>query len=69
MKNLKNMQWFNEPDVWSVENDVLYMPENCPMQVGPVGASPDGNGFKAVFENFELTHLPDMRRLEWLNKK
>lgn len=47
----------------------LYMPENCPMQVGPVGASPDGNGFKAVFENFEVTHLPDMRRLEWLNKK
>lgn len=47
----------------------LYMPDNCPMQVGPVGASPDGNGFKAVFENFELTHLPDMRRLEWLNKK
>lgn len=47
----------------------LYMPDNCPMQVGPVGASPDGNGFNAVFENFELTHLPDMRRLEWLNKK
>lgn len=47
----------------------FYMPDNCPMQVGPVGASPDGNGFKAVFENFELTHLPDMRRLEWLNKK
>lgn len=25
MKNLKNMQWFNEPDVWRVQDEALVM--------------------------------------------
>ena len=39
---------------------------NCPMQVGPVAACPDGQGFKARFSDFKVKHLPDLRRLEWL---
>ena len=33
-----------------------------------MAACPDGNGFKATFENFKIKHLPDQRRLEWLEK-
>lgn len=40
--------------------------DNMPVRVGPVAAAPDGNGFKAVFSNFEVKHLSDARRLEWL---
>lgn len=36
--------------------------------VGMMAASPDGNGFKAVFEDFEVEHLPDLKRLEWLKE-
>lgn len=43
-----------------------WMEDNCPVMVGMMGASPDGTGFKATFEGFEIKHLPDMRRLEWL---
>lgn len=45
-----------------------YFEDNCPVQVGIMGASPDGNGFEAVFENFKVTQLPDQRRMEWANK-
>ncbi len=43
-----------------------WLQDNSPVMVGVMGASPDGNGFKAVFENFSIKHLPDARRLEWL---
>ncbi len=42
--------------------------DNCPVMVGMMGASPDGNGFKARFEHFSIKHLPDMRRLKWLEE-
>ena len=45
-----------------------WMPENCPVHVGMMGASPDGQGFKATFEHFQVKHLPDLRRLQWLEK-
>ena len=45
-----------------------WMPDNCPIKVGVMGASPDGKGFKATFENFQVKHLPDLRRLQWLEK-
>ena len=36
--------------------------------VGLVAACPDGNGFEAKFEHFQVKHLPDQRRAEWLKK-
>lgn len=42
--------------------------DNTPVMVGVMAASPDGCGFKAVFESFAIKHLPDLRRLEWLEK-
>lgn len=45
-----------------------YLQDNTPVQVGFMAASPDGNGFRAIFENFTVIHLPDQRRLEWLKK-
>ncbi len=45
---------------------LAYFLDNKPVMVGMTAASPDGEGFNAVFENFEITHLPDSRRLEWL---
>ena len=46
----------------------LWMQDNCPLQVGPVAACPDGQGFKACFSDFKVKHLPDQRRVEWLKK-
>ncbi len=45
-----------------------WMPDNCPVRVGVMAASPDGDGFKASFENLQVKHLPDSRRLEWLRQ-
>lgn len=46
-----------------------YFEDNIPVQVGLMAASPDGKGFEAIFENFEVKHLPDLRRLEWVAKQ
>ncbi|WP_223598947.1 DUF1349 domain-containing protein [Chryseobacterium sp. GVT01B] len=40
--------------------------DNTPVMVGLMAACPDGQGFNAVFENFKVKHLPDERRLKWL---
>ena len=45
-----------------------WMQDNHPIMVGVMAASPDGDGFKAKFENFSIKHLPDQRRVEWLKK-
>ena len=45
---------------------LAYFPKDCPVMVGLVAASPDGDGFEAVFEKFEIRHLPDQERLNWL---
>lgn len=45
-----------------------WLQDNSPVMVGVMGASPDGKGFNAKFEHFKVTHLPDLRRLEWLKK-
>lgn len=39
---------------------------NHPVKIGMFAACPDGNGFKARFENFTVRHLPDTRRTQWL---
>lgn len=43
-----------------------WMQDNIPMKVGVMGACPDGTGFDVRFENFTVRHLPDSRRLRWL---
>ncbi|MCT2560375.1 DUF1349 domain-containing protein [Chryseobacterium herbae] len=43
-----------------------YLQDNAPVMVGLMAACPDGNGFTAVFEGFKVKHLPDQRRLKWL---
>ena len=43
-----------------------WMADNTPVQIGLTAACPDGEGFKAKFENFQVKHLPDQRRVEWL---
>lgn len=45
---------------------LAYFPDNVPVMVGMTAASPDGNGFDAMFEEFEIKHIPDTRRLKWL---
>ncbi len=45
----------------------LWMQQNTPVMVGLMAACPDGNGFRAKFSDFHVKHLPDTRRLEWLN--
>ena len=45
-----------------------WMQGNHPVMVGIMGACPDGNGFTARFEEFTIKHLPDLRRLQWLEK-
>ena len=45
-----------------------WLQDNTPVMVGVMAACPDGNGFKAKFEHFEIKHLPDQRRLQWLEK-
>lgn len=45
-----------------------WMADNTPMMVGVMGACPDGEGFNVTFEHFQVKHLPDMRRMEWLKQ-
>jgi regulation of enolase protein 1 (concanavalin A-like superfamily) len=51
-----------------IMSNLLYFPQKKMVMVGMMAASPDGDGFEAVFEDFKITHLPDQRRLEWLEK-
>ena len=43
-----------------------WLQDNTPVMVGMMAACPDGEGFTARFEDFEVRHLPDVRRTEWL---
>ena len=45
-----------------------WLQDNTPVQVGLMAACPDGDGFQARFEHFQVKHLPDQRRTEWLRK-
>lgn len=46
---------------------LCHFPDNRVAMVGMMGASPDGDGFDARFDHFKITHLPDQRRLDWLD--
>lgn len=43
-----------------------WMEANRPVKIGMFAACPDGEGFKASFSNFKVSHLPDKVRSEWL---
>lgn len=47
---------------------LAHFPQNTTAKVGLMAASPDGNGFHALFEEFRIKHLPDQRRSEWLEQ-
>ncbi len=47
-------------------SNLCYLQSNKPVMVGMMAASPDGNGFKAIFEDFNVKHIPDSKRIEWL---
>lgn len=72
---IKAVRKLDAVEIFYSLDDVNYvMTRNCPLQdnrpvmVGMMAASPDGQGFEAKFEHFTVKHLPDQRRLEWLNK-
>ena len=48
---------------------IAWLQDNTPVQVGLMAASPDGQGFQASFEHFQVKHLPGQRRVEWLEKQ
>ena len=48
---------------------MCWLQDNVPVMVGLMGASPDGEGFEAIFEDFKVTTFPDQRRLEWAEKQ
>ena len=47
-------------------SNLCHFAGNTPVHIGMMAASPDGDGFKAVFEDFKIKHLPDAVRMEWL---
>lgn len=47
---------------------LAYFPDKVPVMAGMFAASPDGDGFEALFEDFTIKHLPDLRRDIWLKK-
>ncbi|RFM31426.1 DUF1349 domain-containing protein [Chitinophaga silvisoli] len=72
---IKAVRRLDAVEIFYSFDDVNYvMTRNCPLQdnhpvmVGMMAASPDGQGFEAKFENFTVKHLPDERRVQWLNK-
>jgi regulation of enolase protein 1 (concanavalin A-like superfamily) len=72
---IKAVRRLDAVEIFYSFDDVNYvLTRNCPLQdnhpvmVGLMAASPDGQGFEAKFENFTVKHLPDLRRVQWLNK-
>lgn len=47
-------------------SNLCYLKARVPVKVGMMAASPDGDGFKAIFEGFTIKHLADLKRLAWL---
>lgn len=60
--------FYSYDDVTYTMMRICYLPDNSPVMVGLMAASPDGAGFEAIFENFSVKQLSDKRRLEWAEK-
>lgn len=56
---------FDDKDYHMMRN--AWMKANHPVRIGMFAACPDGDGFKAAFSDFKVTHLPDHIRTGWLN--
>lgn len=55
---------FDDKEYFMMRN--AWMEANRPVKIGMFAACPDGNGFKASFSDFKVTHLPDKVRTDWL---
>ena len=42
--------------------------DNIPVKIGVMGACPDGDGFRINLSDFQVKHLPDLRRTKWLEQ-
>ena len=51
-----------------IMSGLTYFPSGRVAMVGMMAASPDGDGFNARFENFDIKHLPDTQRVKWLKE-
>ncbi len=49
-------------------SNLIHFPPHRNVMVGMMAASPDGDGFKAVFSGFSIKYIPDQRRLKWLEE-
>lgn len=43
-----------------------WMEANRPVKIGMMAACPDGDGFEVTFSDFQVKHLPDKVRTDWL---
>ncbi|MDE5812576.1 MAG: DUF1349 domain-containing protein [Muribaculaceae bacterium] len=55
---------FDDKEYFMMRN--AWVEANHPVRIGMFAACPDGNGFRATFSNFKVTHLPDKVRTQWL---
>ena len=55
---------FNDKEYHMMRN--AWIEANRPVKIGMFAARPDGDGFKATFSDFKVTHLPDKVRTDWL---
>lgn len=46
-----------------------WLQDNTPVMVGLMAACPDGEGFEAIFEQFKVSPLPDLRRMKWAKEQ
>ena len=74
-QSLEKMNWFNEPEVWNIENKTLTMtvtPQSDYWRISHYGFTADDAPFYYATYGGEfeakVKHLPDQRRLEWLKK-
>lgn len=69
IRNKETLQSFYSLDGKNFSSMRLtYLQTQQPLMVGMVAACPDGEGFEAMFQHFEISHLPDQERLDWLKK-
>ena len=57
---------FDDIDYHLMRN--AWMEANHPVRIGMFAACPDGDGFRASFSGFKVTHLPDKVRTGWLKE-